>query len=569
MPFELLQVTAQYSNAVLVAIMPYLSDFAQKTGLPIPQPVIAAQVGHFGCSPRADHVGGRVILTNDYSFTFDRGAVLLYRSPLSYYSLQEPNRIPEFYGEIKIKKEEAVKIAHKTLTKLGYTDAELHLDHPPKVTPPPRSNGKQVARYFIEWLDPAEATIAGGIPTERVTVEVDASTGQIQMLGIQSKNARRPDPKLDVHPPVLESAPKSQPVGGGIQMQHVGKTYEAAFLAAILPQVSDFILKAGINAKTPITTNDVDMPHYECWSEKTEGVLVVLYLKTGDRFVYRHGQVIEFDAIDSDRWCAPNSHREDKSPEQFYGPVKVSEKEALAVVMKAVNQLGYPAQIPRLKKKPEIVPPRKDGTNYFARYFFNWWPDGGGMQIAVAEVDATTGKLKSFYINDRASTQLWREPPKISIAGEPESRPLVNMLFGNVTNIATIQNATNVQAYRILPVADPKKPAKKSIIGYPVVSGPVKVSSTTAEALKKVWLSESSYTDGVYACEFSPGMVLSFIRDKEQIDLVVCLSCGEVRVLKNNALVGNIFFTPARNKVLELAKQIFPKDKQLQKMKAE
>ena len=73
----------------------------------------------------------------------------------------------------------------------------------------------------------------------------------------------------------------------------------------------------------------------------------------------------------------------------------------------------------------------------------------------------------------------------------------------------------------------------------------------------------------MYECEFSPGMVLSFIGDKKQLDLVVCLSCGEVRVLKNNALVGNIFFSPAKSKVLELAKQIFPKDKQLQKMKAE
>ena len=164
---------------------------------------------------------------------------------------------------------------------------------------------------------------------------------------------------------------------------------------------------------------------------------------------------------------------------------------------------------------------------------------------------------------------VWGLPPRVILADELESRPLVNRLFGNVTNIAIIQNATSVQACRILPVADPKKPAKKSIIGYPVVSGPVKVSSTTAEALKTIWLSESSYTSAMYKCEFSPGMVLSFIRDNEQLDLVVCLSCGEVRILKNNALVGNIFFSPAKAKVLEIAKQIFPKDKQLQKMKAE
>lgn len=417
MPFELLQITAQYSNAVLVAIMPYVSDFAKKLELPIPPPTIA-QVARFGCSPRADHVGGRIILTNGHSFTFDGGAVVLYRSPQSYYSLQEPERVSEFYGPVKVKKAKAIQIAHQALFKLGYTDDELYLDRTPKVKLPPRRQGKRVARYLIEWIDPESATL-GGMPLGRVSVEVDASTGQIHMLGIQTKKAQRPNPKIDVHPPVISGPPKSQSVGGGIQMHHVGKVYEHAFLTAILPQVSDFIAKAGVDIKTPIVTNDVDMPHYECWWEKNEGTLVVLYLKTGDRFVYRHGQVIEFDAADAERWVAPNSPHEDKPPEKFYGPVKVSEKEALAVVMKAIKQLDYPTQIPALKKRPEIVPPRKDGTNYFARYYFNWWPADKGIQIAVAEVDATTGKLKSLYINDRANPQIWRSPPKIDVPMNP------------------------------------------------------------------------------------------------------------------------------------------------------
>ena len=72
-------------------------------------------------------------------------------------------------------------------------------------------------------------------------------------------------------------------------------------------------------------------------------------------------------------------------------------------------------------------------------------------------------------------TNRWSEQQS-TFNGESKSSTLVNMLFGSATNIAIIQNATTVLAYRILPMADPKKPAKKSIIGYPVVSGPVKVS---------------------------------------------------------------------------------------------
>ncbi len=426
MPFEILQVTAAYSNAVLVAIMPHVSNFAKTLDLPIPQPVTIAQVKKFGCSPRADHIGGRVVLTNDYSFTFDLGAVVLYRSPHSYYSLQDPDRLPEFYGTVKVKKDEAINIAHNALKKLGYSDSELFLDLKPKVTPPKRNEGKEIARYLVEWINPENVT-AGGIPLERTAVEIDASTGRIEMLGIQTKLARRPDPKLDVHPPVLMSAPKSQPVGGGIQMQHVGKAFEQAFLAAILPQISDFVEKSGVNVKIPITINDVDMPHYECWYDKTRGLVVVLYLRTGDRFWYEHGRVIEFEAAEAERWIAPNSPYEDKPREMFFGPVNLSSNEALAAVRKAVKGLGW-EQVTRLKERPEIVPPRKYGTNYFARYFFNWWPHDRGMQVGVAEVNATTKRIVSLYIDDGSNPQIWREPPKIDVppmieTNAPEPRP--------------------------------------------------------------------------------------------------------------------------------------------------
>ena len=413
MPFEIIQVTAAYSNAVLVAIMPHVSDFAKALDLPIPQPITVAQVSRFGCSPRADHVGGRVILTNDYSFTFDLGAVVLYRSPSSYYSLQDPNRLSEFYGPVRVKKDEAINIAHKALKKLGYTDSELHLDLIPKLTPPKRNEGKMITRYLVEWVAPDQVT-TGGIALERTAVEVDASTGRIEMLGIQNKEARRPDPKLNVHPTVLVSQPKSEPIGG-TKVYRVSEAYSHAFLVAIIPQLSAYVEKAAVDVKAPITTNDIDMAHYDCGF--VEGSpRACIYLKAGDRFWYEHGQVTDFDAHDAFRRPQPNTLFDEKPTAKFYGPVKISAEEALSVVRRAMSQLGYASLIPQLKKQPEIVPPRKEGTNYFARYFFNWWPSGEGIQIAAAEVDATTKELKSIYINGRASPKIWREPPKIDVA---------------------------------------------------------------------------------------------------------------------------------------------------------
>jgi len=392
--------------------MPHISDFSKALDLPIPQPVTVAQVKQFGCSPRADHVGGRVVLTNGYSFTFDLGAVVLYRSPHSYYSLQDPNQLPEFYGPVNVGKDEAVKIAREALKKLGYTDSELHFNQPPKVTPPKRNEGKQIARYFVEWIDTKQVS-AGGIPLERTAIEVDASTGRIEMLGIQAKQSQRPDPKIGIHPTVLTAVPKSELVGG-TPVFRVNHDYAQAFLFAIMPQLSDFVEKSGATVKIPITTNDIDMEHYD-FGLVAGNPRACVYLKTKDRFWYEHGQVIEFNASDADNWPAPGRASEDKPHDQFYGPVNMAPKEAVNLVRQIINQLGYTRQIPQLKREPEIVLPRKEGTNYFARYFFNWWPTDEGVQNVSVEMDATTKKLKSFYINDRANPQIWRDPPKITL----------------------------------------------------------------------------------------------------------------------------------------------------------
>jgi hypothetical protein len=426
MPFEILQVTAQYSNAVLVAIMPYVSDFAQRLDLPIPQPVTMSQVQRFSCYARSDQIGGRVFLTNGCAFSFTKGTVLHYCSPRSFYSLQDPDRVPEFYAPAKLTEKQTVEIARQAVKKLGYDDATFSSDRAPKVSRPSPIAKNRVARCLVEWLDPNQDPRA---PMSRSTlkVEVNTSTGAIEMLSLLTPAAWRPDVQVAVHPPVIAGPPQAQPYGGGTRVYPVSPAYARAFLAAILPQVSDYAKKAGLEVKVPITRQDVDLPHYEC-GLVTGLPYACLFLKTGDRFWVEHGQVTDFQAHDSYRLLPSNSPPQDKPPEKFYGPVKVSAEQALAVVRKAITQLGYPAQVPLLRTRPEIVPPAKHGTNYFARYFFNWWRESPDLATAGAEVDASTGKLESLYINERLLPQLWREPPKIDVppgaaAPAPEPQP--------------------------------------------------------------------------------------------------------------------------------------------------
>ena len=81
--FGYFQVTAGYSNAVLIAILPYVSDFAKKMELPIPLPLTMAQVQQFGCDPHIGEVGGAVTLTNGYEIWFAQGYVQELRKPSS------------------------------------------------------------------------------------------------------------------------------------------------------------------------------------------------------------------------------------------------------------------------------------------------------------------------------------------------------------------------------------------------------------------------------------------------------------------------------------------------------
>lgn len=410
--FEIFQVTAQYSNAVLAAIMPYVSDFAKRLELPIPQPVTTAHVRRFVCSPRSDHIGGRVLLTNGHSFSFDRGRVMLYRSPLSYFSLQDPDLIPEFYGTVRIPEKRAIQIAHETIKKLGYSDTMLGADRAPEITEPPKSGTNVVPRYRVRWLRLIRSSDGNPGTGTSIDLEVDASTGQIQMMSLSNTNTWRPDPKIDVRPLVVGKGPETT-YRGGRKIHPVSQAYSNAFLTAILPQISDYVQKIDLSIPTPVTTNDVDSSRYICGLVDQDPIAAV-YLRDGARFNYSHGQVTAFYAKDAFRIPGDKQGR----VEDFYGQSNMTAKEAVSLVRQVVKQLGYSEKVLHLDEPPRIVSPRKYGTNTFARYFLTWQEPDQGAFRGSAEVDATTRKLKALYINDRINTNIWRAPPKIDVSTE-------------------------------------------------------------------------------------------------------------------------------------------------------
>ena len=184
-----IQVTAQYSNAVLVAVLPYFTDVAKKLDLPVPIPITQADIAKVDIWPGPGAPGTSILLKNNWSFGFLQGYVYVVQNTHDKVLFdREPT-----YGPIKITAADAVKTARDTLKRLGIAPEDVFSDFEPKVTPPNQIGTNVTYPYQIEWLD------EWGSRT--VDIRVDPHTGKIERFYIHHFNLERPSPKIDVVPP--------------------------------------------------------------------------------------------------------------------------------------------------------------------------------------------------------------------------------------------------------------------------------------------------------------------------------------------------------------------------------
>ena len=400
---ELVQITAQYSNAVLVAVMPYVSEFSRQMDLPVHKPVTTTQVSQFKCDPRLGEIGGALTLTNGFQFTFLDGRVCVYRSPESYFSLQDPEQIPRFYGPVKISEKKALKAARSAMKKLGFDSLVIDADGAPRVTPPEKIGTNYVARYRFQWLDPTwpGSRESGAAIPALLDVEVNASNRRIEMLAISDRDTRRPSPVVDVVPTPLHTKPPDRKIGG-MQTVPVSAAYSQAFLVAILPQVSDFATKAGLDISIPITTNQINTAKFICRLRDGQPI-AQLYLTNGDRFNYGQGHVKAFYAHDAFLKFPDTGRMED-----FLGHINVTTNEAISLCEGVMMKLGYKGEL----TPPSISYAPGHGNYVFTRYNYYWRHTGQSDEFASFEVDMQTKRIKTAFLNDAA---FQKEPPKIGI----------------------------------------------------------------------------------------------------------------------------------------------------------
>lgn len=216
---EFVHMTATYSNAMLVAIIPHISDFSKKLDLPIPQPITSSHVQEFRPSNIKGFIGGGLILTNGYWFAYNNGCVDGFRSPNNAFVDDNPaENWPKYaYGKDNMTTNDAIALARQSLRKLGYTPELLGCDAPPRwfTGPYDTKDGHHVPHCQMRWQrypEPKNADERAN--NDSVTIEVNMEKKTITGLGIASRKIWGPHPKVDVEPELEKDFKKRTKLGG-------------------------------------------------------------------------------------------------------------------------------------------------------------------------------------------------------------------------------------------------------------------------------------------------------------------------------------------------------------------
>lgn len=388
------RVTTEFSNAVLVALMPHVSDVAQKLDLPVPQPISQQQVVGCGILPYVTHDGQwggcGILIKGGWQFGFGWGYLNRFESPHAYYGLQDPDEIPKFYGVVRMTQDEAIQKARDTLKKLNIPLEAVFAEQPPRVTLPPKIHQTNtVPHYRIEWINPRANSAS-------VDIEINADARRVERIYISSNpSLRRPWPDFGVSPALQPSKHPANP------------EYAWKLIPIVLHAIDEYGQKLSLPLPGPLTTNHIarfelsdngGWPHCE------------VELTNGWQFVFRNSMVNGYYAPD-------NFFNSDYRPiliKEFKGKWKLSQNDAFELVKKTLLKLKYPTNLVHIDFAPEVRKPVMVGEEIIPRYRIEWnYVVNDELQSKVeAEVDADSGKLKSLYYDDAS---YWNHPPPIDV----------------------------------------------------------------------------------------------------------------------------------------------------------
>ncbi len=405
---ETIRITAEYSNAVLVAVLPYFSDYAQKLQLPPPHPTMIADVARSWTVPilDGDHqpIGVSILLKNGWALRMTSGYFIGFQGPRCYQMLQDPDQTTNFFGPIRMTKKEAVEMARRTILKLGIPLEAVFAEQEPRVSGPPMVDTNPIPRYYIQWDDPeidvdTSGPRPGQLACPAVDIEVNAEAKRVELLHLSPYICQQSLPrhliKVGIDPPISPNY---------VEWPPINPEYARRLVPIVLHAIDDYDRILHLPITTPLSTNDVarffvvdngGWPHSE------------VELTNGWRFVYRNSMVNGFYAPDN-----LFSHRKRAiRVAEFLGKSKMTEAEAIRLIRATMKRFHYATNLVHLDFQPRV---QKSCVPGIPRYMITWaYAPNEDLQSKVeAEVDCEKKELKSLYYDDQA---YWNHPPKIDV----------------------------------------------------------------------------------------------------------------------------------------------------------
>ena len=149
--------------------------------------------------------------------------------------------------------------------------------------------------------------------------------------------------------------------------------------------------------------------------------------------------------------------------------------------------------------------------------------------------------------------------------------------YGDKT-IDIIKGATKVELYRLDPrdYSDPemmKEGQEKRFGGYAVKGRGEDQGEKFAQKAAALLFNADNFEFKVAkGCAFLPGVGLRFWKGKETADLLLCYTCRELKVVAPDPKAQGVkvpmaVFEHGRAAFVKLAKEMFPRDEEIQKLK--
>lgn len=323
---ELIQMTAAYSNAVLMMVLTNVTDVATKLDLPIIKPVEPSHVWRFVCDSRKGSIGGWLTLTNLYEFWYFNGYVDCMESSHSYFGLQDPDLVPRFFGSIRMSETEVIEMARRSVRKLGYDPPWLKTEPVlESAKTAPRDRPKVVLHFRVTWK-----TIDFKGFRHVAEVEINADAKRVERFWLLGPTFWRKPPDIP-QPPVIPQ-PVPTPITGGTGLTPVPEAQHASATNEILGKITDMVQRLSLPIKSPVHTAHIKEASIGFWEGDLRGVVL---LTNGYRFNYCRGHISSFYSPNSDP-------REGADPSTLYGKPRYTKEQILKFATRQVRKLGYP-----------------------------------------------------------------------------------------------------------------------------------------------------------------------------------------------------------------------------------